>query len=63
MKRQNPYAATDGADGRWLRGSFHGHCDENSPCASVPLAEGVLWFYGDDVQAWTRPQEQNQLPV
>jgi hypothetical protein len=34
----NPYADLNG---RWLRGSFHGHCDENSRCASVPLADSV----------------------
>lgn len=34
----NPYRD---AKGRWIRGSFHGHCRENSGCASVPLAEGV----------------------
>jgi hypothetical protein len=27
--------------GHWARGSFHGHCSENSACASVPLAESV----------------------
>jgi hypothetical protein len=37
MARHNPYAH----DGTWLRGSFHGHCDENSRCASVPLADSV----------------------
>ena len=33
--------AGTGSGGRWLRGSFHGHCDENSACASVPLTESV----------------------
>ena len=28
-------------EGNWIRGSFHGHCSENSRCASVPLAESV----------------------
>ena len=27
--------------GRWIRGSFHGHCTENSACSSVPLSESV----------------------
>lgn len=35
---ENPY---HNLSGTWIRGSFHGHCDENSACASVPLAEGV----------------------
>jgi|TARA_B100001964_G_scaffold237744_1_gene301840 hypothetical protein len=35
--RRNPYAGT----GTWVRGSFHGHCDENSGCSSVPLATSV----------------------
>ncbi len=34
---KSPYAGT----GTWIRGSFHGHCDENSACASVPLADSV----------------------
>ena len=29
------------ADGTWIRGSFHGHCSENSACSSVPLALSV----------------------
>ncbi len=37
-KLHNPYADTSG---QWIRGSFHGHCCENSACASVPLAESV----------------------
>jgi hypothetical protein len=41
--RHNPYASTGNGthSGTWLRGSFHGHCDENSRCASVPLAVSV----------------------
>jgi hypothetical protein len=39
--RHNPYAKPTGT---WLRGSFHGHCDENSRCASVPLAESVRQY-------------------
>ena len=34
----NPYRD---ARGTWIRGSFHGHCDEHSACASVPLADSV----------------------
>lgn len=34
----NPYADPQG---RWIRGSFHGHCSENSACSSVPLTESV----------------------
>ena len=30
--------------GQWIRGSLHGHCSENSGCASVPLAEGVRQY-------------------
>ena len=37
----NPYR---NAGGRWVRGSFHGHCDENSACASVPLDQSVQWY-------------------
>ncbi len=28
----------------WLRGSFHGHCSENSRCASLPLRDSVQWY-------------------
>ena len=31
--------------GTWVRGSFHGHCDENSRGASVPLAESVKLYH------------------
>ena len=31
-------------NGQWVRGSFHGHCDENSACASVALAQSVQWY-------------------
>ena len=31
--------------GTWVRGSFHGHCSENSGCSSVPLAEGVRRYH------------------
>ncbi len=34
----NPYR---NQQGRWIRGSFHGHCTENSRCSSVPLSESV----------------------
>ena len=40
-KLNNPYR---NAGGRWVRGSFHGHCDENSACASVPLEQSVQWY-------------------
>ena len=32
------------AGGRWVRGSFHGHCAEASRCATVPLAEGIAAY-------------------
>ena len=38
----NPYRD---AEGRWVRGSFHGHCQENSGCSSVPLAESVRRYH------------------
>ena len=38
---ENPY---HNLSGTWIRGNFHGHCDENSACASVPLAESVQWY-------------------
>ena len=41
MPLNNPYAA---ATGTWLRGSFHGHCDEHSACASVPLARSLRQY-------------------
>ena len=34
----NPYS---NLVGKWVRGSFHGHCSENSACSSVPLADSV----------------------
>ena len=34
----NPYS---NPAGEWIRGSFHGHCSENSACSSVPLALSV----------------------
>ncbi len=37
----NPLAQ---ANGIWLRGSFHGHCDEHSACASVPLADSLRQY-------------------
>ncbi|MBT3343996.1 MAG: hypothetical protein HN712_19765 [Gemmatimonadetes bacterium] len=37
----NPYGA---ATGTWLRGSFHGHCDEHSGCSSVPLADSLRQY-------------------
>lgn len=39
---RNPYA---GPAGRWVRGSFHGHCAEHSACSSVPLAESVRRYH------------------
>jgi hypothetical protein len=41
QQRHNPYEKNTGT---WIRGSFHGHCDENSRCASVPLAESVRCY-------------------
>lgn len=41
-KLNNPYA---GPQRRWIRGSVHGHCSENSACASVPLAESVRRYW------------------
>jgi hypothetical protein len=37
----NPLAGTNGT---WLRGSFHGHCNEHSACASVPLADSLRQY-------------------
>ena len=31
--------------GTWIRGSFHGHCSENSSCGRIPLAEGVQMYH------------------
>lgn len=31
--------------GAWVRGSFHGHCSENSGCSSVPLAESARRYH------------------
>ena len=42
VKLLNPYARQSGI---WVRGSFHGHCSENSSCASVPLAESVHRYH------------------
>ena len=42
MKLLNPYR---GEGGRWVRGSLHGHCAENSPCGSVPLADGARMYH------------------
>ena len=41
MSYTSPY---ENQSGRWVRGSFHGHCSENSRCASVPLAESVRMY-------------------
>jgi hypothetical protein len=38
----SPYADLSG---NWLRGSFHGHCSENSSCGRVPLAESVRMYH------------------
>lgn len=43
---EHPYG-NDG--GRWVRGSFHGHCRESSGCSSVPLAEGIRRYHGAGV--------------
>lgn len=40
-KLYNPYRDMAG---QWVRGSFHGHCDEHSACASVPLEQSVKWY-------------------
>jgi hypothetical protein len=37
----NPYS---NLTGEWIRGSFHGHCSENSACSSVPLAHSVRQY-------------------
>ncbi len=41
-KLEHPYT---NLQGQWLRGSFHGHCAENSACASVPLAESIQRYH------------------
>jgi len=33
-----------GTNDTWLRGSFHGHSDEHSACASVPLADSLRQY-------------------
>jgi hypothetical protein len=38
---ENPYR---NLAGQWIRGSFHGHCTENSACSSVPLADSVRQY-------------------
>ena len=38
---KNPYK---NLTGKWVRGSFHGHCSENSACSSVPLADSVKQY-------------------
>lgn len=43
--RHNPYAGPGADNGTWLRGSFHGHCDENSACGQVPLAKSVADYH------------------
>lgn len=50
MHLKNPYSNTNGT---WIRGNFHGHCDENSACASVPLADSVKWYHDLGVGAIT----------
>jgi len=42
IKLNNPYRD---ASGEWIRGSFHSHCQENSSCSSVPLAESVRLYH------------------
>jgi hypothetical protein len=37
----NPYS---NLVGKWVRGSFHGHCSENSACSSVALADSVKQY-------------------
>ncbi|MBI4024544.1 MAG: hypothetical protein HY360_06155 [Verrucomicrobia bacterium] len=38
----NPYW---GKPGHWIRVNFHGHCQESSPCSSVPLEQGVRMYH------------------
>ena len=38
----SPYGEVSGM---WVRGSFHGHCTENSRCSSVPLADSVRMYH------------------
>lgn len=42
MHYSTPY--TD-LTGTWIRGSFHGHCSENSRCSSVPLKQSVQMYH------------------
>lgn len=37
----NPYR---NRSGRWLRANFHGHCSENSGCATVPLGRSAQMY-------------------
>lgn len=39
---EHPYG---NGGGRWVRGSFHGHCRESSRCSSVPLADSVGCYH------------------
>ena len=42
----SPYLDLDNTEAAtWIRGSFHGHCDENSRCGSVPLADSVRDYH------------------
>jgi len=38
---EHPYNELDGI---WTRGSFHGHCSENSRCSGTALADSVSWY-------------------
>lgn len=40
---ENPYAS---AKGQWIRGNFHAHSEEYSPCGSVPLEQSVRQYAG-----------------
>lgn len=42
IRLHNPY---HGKQGEWVRANLHGHCDENSPCASVPLRQGAQMYH------------------
>ena len=42
VRLSNPYRDQKG---KWIRGSFHGHCSENSTCSSVPLAQSVRLYH------------------
>lgn len=48
----HPYKALSGV---WVRANFHGHCKENSACASIPLMEGARMYrsIGADVMTLT----------